>query len=75
MRFDFGKILKVFFGTLFVIVGLILMPVPIIPGILFVLIGAVMLGWITRKRLKRLEKQILSQSRTKVNKVHKMKKK
>lgn len=38
-----------------VLVGLILMPMPILPGTIFFLMGGVLLGWISKRRLKRLK--------------------
>lgn len=45
MRKSFKKLSLVFLGIFFVLFGLILMPFPILPGIILVLIGIVILSF------------------------------
>jgi hypothetical protein len=51
-------ILNGLLGWVLVIGGLILVPFPILPGWVFVFIGAFLLGWITKRQLVKIREEL-----------------
>jgi hypothetical protein len=51
-------ILNALLGWVLIVGGLILVPFPILPGWVFVFLGAFLLGWITKRQLTKIKKEL-----------------
>ena len=58
MKVILKHILNAILGWVLIIGGLILVPFPILPGWVFVFLGAFLLGWITKRQLIKIREEI-----------------